>query len=481
MNGRAAGYGGEAGPAVSPVGRADNSRTDSGKSLKNVRLFRPVGLLTHVTTWRVVGRRREGVRFGHGPGGCRSHRAARRRQCAFRTTIVTGVTDRNSSIRRGQNAGSIWSAIAMKFLGPGLASLFLLTPGMSLAQSRTERWARIASPGNAVSRLQVSTSPAGETVLVATTSQGTFCRKDGSWLLIPLPTDCSLQSPIVVAPSDARFMYVSCFSSRPSQDFETHDAGNTWSERPAGHHIWLVDPVVPDRVHSVTESKCVLLSFVPPNSCVDDSQVSLDGGMTWRSIMMDRDHIVWSVGTSAERPSWTFGFVGQLPWAQGSGDGILRSTDSGGTWARVDSGAAANGTFYSGAVSPIDANLVYASGTGLFKSTDGGQNWSLANSEGVRVLVFARDGSESGGVTVYGLQTGNGETIVRWQEDTGLWVPFSDGLSGDVLSLSASPDLTELYVDGGRYELFHRRVAPPYSEANPRPALPPAPINAADR
>ncbi len=60
-----------------------------------------------------------------------------------------------------------------------------------------------------------------------------------------------------------------------------------------------------------------------------------------------------------------------------AGDGVYKSTDSGGNWNAVNNGLDLNNSFTALAIDPATPTTLYA-GTygGVFKSTDGGGSWS---------------------------------------------------------------------------------------------------------
>ncbi len=114
---------------------------------------------------------------------------------------------------------------------------------------------------------------------------------------------------------------------------------------------------------------------------------SEDGGDTFRPVSDDQiDLAVGSIAFAPSNPNIVYAGMGDAHGGY-NGSGVLRSTDAGKTWARVNNQTLpAPGRIFRVAVDPNDPNRVYvaqfsySSGNdlfagGLFYSTDGGVNW----------------------------------------------------------------------------------------------------------
>ncbi len=91
-------------------------------------------------------------------------------------------------------------------------------------------------------------------------------------------------------------------------------------------------------------------------------------------------------------------------------NGVMRSNDGGITWSDIHTGFATNGGRVQIAVTPADAEYIYAVVAdpntdglkGIYRSTDGGNSWSLrANSP--NILGYEPTGADSGGQAFYDL------------------------------------------------------------------------------
>lgn len=78
----------------------------------------------------------------------------------------------------------------------------------------------------------------------------------------------------------------------------------------------------------------------------------------------------------------------------GTRNGLLKSTDSGGTWNTIGSGLPSGATIYPIVIDPSNSQVIYvvaASGPGVFKSTDAGATWTAINN-GITNAAFQYSG-----------------------------------------------------------------------------------------
>jgi photosystem II stability/assembly factor-like uncharacterized protein len=116
---------------------------------------------------------------------------------------------------------------------------------------------------------------------------------------------------------------------------------------------------------------------------------STDGGASFKPVSDDQaDLAVGSIAFSESNPSIVFAGMGD-PKSVYLGSGVLKSTDGGLSWDRINNGSLPSpGTVTRIAVDPVDSNRIYVAqysklsgntrvSSGFFRSTDGGSNWTL--------------------------------------------------------------------------------------------------------
>ena len=190
---------------------------------------------------------------------------------------------------------------------------------------------------------------------------------------------------IAVDPADSNILY----SATKDGVFKTFDRGATWSSLSRdvlarSIRTLLVDPENPD---SVLAGAGPCLTRV----CVRDELFkTTDGGASWRSVYKVRSEYgrLRSVVLDPENPRTMY---------IGSDDGIFKSTDGGETWESLPVPALV--LVLSLAVDPLRPDILYA-GTlpagGILKSTNGGARWARVNNglisswQGNPYVPFAR-------------------------------------------------------------------------------------------
>ncbi|MBU21983.1 MAG: glycoside hydrolase [Acidobacteria bacterium] len=208
---------------------------------------------------------------------------------------------------------------------------------------------------------------------------------------------------IAVAPSDPNIVYVGSGEGLQRPDLSTGDgiykstdAGRTWAHLGLrdGQQIpqIVVDPADPDRL-----LVAVLGHPYGPN---EERGIfrSTDGGESFQKVLYtDEDtggidlvfdptdaEIVYAVMWEARQAPWENGVF------SGSGSGIFKSTDGGGTWRALTNGLptfADDGLGRIGiTIAPSDRTRLFATvearqNGGLYRSDDAGENWVLVNDD----------------------------------------------------------------------------------------------------
>lgn len=203
---------------------------------------------------------------------------------------------------------------------------------------------------------------------------------------------------IAVANSDPNVIYVGTGEACIRGDisfgdgvYKSTDAGKTWANvgLKDTRHIGkvIVDPGNPDVVFVAA-----LGHAYGPNTERGVFR-SLNGGKTWEKVLYkDNETGAIDITFDPRNPRILYATLWQAkrtPWSLtsgGPGSGIYKSTDSGSTWQRLETGLPQGILGRIGvAVSAANPERVYAiveaSDGGLFRSEDGGQKWVRVNSD----------------------------------------------------------------------------------------------------
>lgn len=119
---------------------------------------------------------------------------------------------------------------------------------------------------------------------------------------------------------------------------------------------------------------------------------STDGGKTWDKVLYkDENTGAIDIAFDPQNPNILFAALWEArrtPWSLssgGSGSGVYRSTDGGGTWKRIEDGGLPKGPYGRiGVAVAANSERVYAiieakEAGGLYRSDDGGESWDLVN------------------------------------------------------------------------------------------------------
>jgi photosystem II stability/assembly factor-like uncharacterized protein len=242
-----------------------------------------------------------------------------------------------------------------------------------------EHWMRLDGPLNELVTWSLLVPPdQGNTMFAGTRPAAIYRSADGgqTWQLLdaPLVKEC---------PAGIRFNRVTTLRSDP-EDARCIWAGveidGVWCSRDGGQS-WnrLGEGLSSPDIHG--------LVIVPGSAgqrkvlaCTNnDLNVSTDEGLHWRpqNVRETFPHAYCrGIVQRADRPDVIF--LGNGDGPPGSTGAILRSTDAGRSWQRLDLPVTPNSTIWDFAVHPADPQRIYAYSVSgeVYLSTDGGELWS---------------------------------------------------------------------------------------------------------
>ena len=206
---------------------------------------------------------------------------------------------------------------------------------------------------------------------------------------------------ITVSESDPNVIYVGTgeapirgvMTSHGDGVYKSTDAGKTWK------HIGLdgASQISEIRVHPKDPDIVYVAAQGSPYAATEERGIyrSVDGGDTWQkvhfvnsssgannlSMDMNNPRILYAAFWDHQRKPW---FIR----SGGKGSGILKSTDGGDTWKKLEEGLPKKLMGKIGvSVSRANSNRVFAiiesEEGGLYRSDDGGEKWALMNSDRV--------------------------------------------------------------------------------------------------
>jgi photosystem II stability/assembly factor-like uncharacterized protein len=200
---------------------------------------------------------------------------------------------------------------------------------------------------------------------------------------------------IAVAQSNPDIIYVASGEGLHRPDlsvgngiYKSIDAGKTWTHLGLSDGFQIpalaIDPRDPNKVFAA-----VLGHPYGPNEERGLFR-SNDGGQTWqKAIYKDKNTGASDVEIDPSNPDVIYASMWQVregPWEDnnelnGTGGGLFKSLDGGGTWHPLTNGLPENLSQIYVAIAPTDARRLYAtvatspSGLGVYRSDDAGENW----------------------------------------------------------------------------------------------------------
>ncbi|MBK7852746.1 MAG: T9SS type A sorting domain-containing protein [Bacteroidetes bacterium] len=227
--------------------------------------------------------------------------------------------------------------------------------------------------------IDLALNPVNTNILFASLLQGVFKSTDGGNTWGPTSLD-KTSYRIEMDPSNPDIILSSCVDGM----YRTTDGGNTWSQVTTGTSIY-------ERVNDI--------EFNPgnPNIVYASGYTiilrSTDNGLTWTQTSTGLPSAPFGmyIAVTPANPDYVYALMTsyQSP-ASGGFYALCRSTDAGLTWTSMSTtpnilgydvtGASSGGQgayCMSLAISPVNADEVYAGGINLWKSTDGGVSWAV--------------------------------------------------------------------------------------------------------
>ncbi|MFZ0815551.1 MAG: glycoside hydrolase [Candidatus Sulfotelmatobacter sp.] len=201
---------------------------------------------------------------------------------------------------------------------------------------------------------------------------------------------------IAVAPSDPNIIYVGSGEGLHRPDlsvgdgiYKSTDAGKTWAHLGLRDGFQIpalaIDPRDPNRVFAA-----VLGHPYGPNEERGLFQTT-DGGQTWKKVLYkDENTGASDVEIDPSNPDVIYASMWEVregPWedgneVNGTGGGLFKSTNGGGTWRPLTNGLPKDLSQLYVAIAPTDSKRLYATvgsasgALGVYRSDDAGESWS---------------------------------------------------------------------------------------------------------
>jgi photosystem II stability/assembly factor-like uncharacterized protein len=239
---------------------------------------------------------------------------------------------------------------------------------------------RVVVPTLAIDPQNPDTVYAADTYtgILKTTDAGATWTAVNPELRLATPTDVLA---LRINPQDPATIY----AGTDAGVFTTTDAGANWSAvnaglpfAPYGHlpvSILALDPQASGTIYIVDAGWQDIFKSTDGGASWAPTLAREPGGLVVRGARLNTNAL--AIDPRNPRTLYVAGSYGQS--GQGSGTGVIKSTDGGVSWTEVDSGLP--GYVNALAIDPQNSGTLYAgSGSGVFRSTNGGANWDPLNS-----------------------------------------------------------------------------------------------------
>jgi hypothetical protein len=160
---------------------------------------------------------------------------------------------------------------------------------------------------------------------------------------------------------------------------------------------------------------------------------STDSGGTWAAVNTGLTTLqVGALAINPTTPATLYAGTGGMY----DGGGVFKSTDSGGTWAAANTGLT-NLTVVALAINPTTPATLYAgtSGGGVFKSTNSGGTWTAINT-GLTILYVRALAIDP--TTLATLYAGTGGGVFKSTDSGGTWAAANTGLPTGAMGLPSN-------------------------------------------
>jgi photosystem II stability/assembly factor-like uncharacterized protein len=339
-------------------------------------------------------------------------------------------------LERSDDGGKTWTRLAARGLPPrGGAQALLALPndawllntgaGTYRSSDGGTSWRLLEGPLSSGGASELMLLPGSRSDVLAATGYGLFASRDSGALWQATGAGLPFNNQNVGLMADVRQpnrVYAIMKGDpghaghMPPSLLSSQDGGQTWQP------LWPgLPPVEPSAwaLGSRASAPALFLAAGP------EFWSSLDGGLTWHTVSLDVNPRFLVVAPSAPERLY---MAGERQGKEGQ-TVLLRSDDSGATWAEIALPAVSQAVGPAGlAVDPTDAEHVWAAlaGPGVFESRDGGRSWQSRGLEGRTLLWLAHDGSESGWLYA-GIAGGSIYRLPAGGEDAG-WSALAGGL-----------------------------------------------------
>jgi uncharacterized repeat protein (TIGR01451 family) len=277
--------------------------------------------------------------------------------------------DVSGNISAGQNLHlAVNPAVSTHLLAGGFA-------GVSGSTSSGTAWASQQAGFNATSVTGFSADPGADRIYVDVRSNGVFYTAAGAATTLPV------NNAALLALSTNPTIDVTSILAQPGRLFaslnngltSSADGGTTWAPE-----VQVLPPTGTQQVFLMTNAP-----GAPQNILAASSQPifkSADGGGTWSQVVtgVPAGSSAANLLFAASNPAIAYGAFYLAPIGPTVDLGVYKSTDSGNSWAPVNTDLAASPILLF-AVDPTNANTLYGAGaSSLLKSVDGGVTWSVS-------------------------------------------------------------------------------------------------------
>jgi photosystem II stability/assembly factor-like uncharacterized protein len=303
-------------------------------------------------------------------------------------------TGLDGGIMKSTDSGTSWKRLTNDLLSPGVGTLAIdpSTPPTIYATINGrivksadggDSWSEAGSTGSNV--LTFAVDPSTPQTVYAGTEGGVYKSINGGnqWRSLGL-----LYVPMLaIDPLTPQTIYACTYSSGTNPVgslYKSTDGGNHWqiASLSGSYRInaLAMDPSSPQTIYVGTEE------FLTYEYQIQNGSIfkSTDAGNNWKAVGQGpTNDVITALAIDPSSP--------RTIYAVGDRDGVLKSTNSGASWNRLNTGIDLPAATL--AIDPSSPQTIYAGGAGVFKSTDGGAHWPSRTLIGKSVSAMVIDPS----------------------------------------------------------------------------------------